>query len=70
MAVISRAKHLRAMLKAHGLILAAFDPGCAFYIKDERWPKNPRYLHFDGAQWGWLEPLLVELTQLRKDRNR
>jgi hypothetical protein len=70
-----RAKHLRELLLEFGAVLCGFDPGVTADIKGM--PRGfpgcgggywGEHLAFDGVAWRWLEPLLIELRNLRKQK--
>lgn len=69
-AIIKRATFLRRLLKENGLILHSFDPGVAALKKIGKNPFTKQWhtasFNFDRAEWGWLEPLLLELRKYRK----
>jgi len=56
---VARADELRGLLREFGLTLAGFDPGVL--VQTEAGGS----LQFDGAQWRFLEPLLMELRERR-----
>lgn len=69
-AIVARSKHLRELLDYFGLVLVGFDPGVS-----ARNPNATDYFkrlsyNFDSQEWAWLEPLLVELRDLRIYRKR
>lgn len=72
-AITDRADFLRSLLSDFGAVLSGFDPGVSANLKgfppgcsgaagNGYWGEH---LNFNAAQWGWLEPLLVELRQFR-----
>lgn len=69
-AIIKRATFLRRLLKENGLILGGFDPGVLAIKRvgknhfTKKW--HTVSLNFDSHEWGWLEPLLLELRKHRK----
>jgi hypothetical protein len=68
-AIIKRATHLRRLLKENGLILGGFYPGVLAYKKigkDFDGRDRCVSLNFESPEWGWLEPLLLELRKLRR----
>jgi len=66
--ICNRATFLRELLKEFGAVLCGFDPGASAMVKgvsgkgDGYWGEQ---LSFDGLEWKWLEPLLVELRERR-----
>lgn len=66
-ALIARMGFLRELLKEFGATLAGYDPGVTAFLPDGR--RGNGYmgesLAFDGNEWAWLEPLLLELRGLR-----
>lgn len=71
-ALLARMKDLRELLAEFGLRLSGYDPGVTALINDkpglrgDGWGGEP--ITFDSVEWKWLEPLLVELRQLRASR--
>lgn len=63
--IIKRANFLRRLLKEFDAKLSGFDPGVLMYIPDG-FGKFVHSVQFDGLQWSWIEPLLIELCELRK----
>ncbi len=55
---VARMDYLRELLKEFGATLRGYDPGIAAIHNGTR-------LDFEGAEWAWLEPLLVELRERR-----
>jgi hypothetical protein len=72
-AIIARAAHLRSLLAEFGVTLAGFDPGVTANIigKPAGSPGMRgagfwgEHLSFSAREWGWLEPLLIELRERR-----
>lgn len=68
--IINRANHLRTLLQEFGAQLYGFDPGVSAQLID--YPEARGHgafsepLSFNSTEWQWLEPLLVELRELRK----
>jgi hypothetical protein len=69
--ICARAKFLRELLSEFGATLVGFDPGVTADLKGA--PRGMRgngcwgeHLSFDGSEWKWVEPLLVELRNLRR----
>lgn len=68
--LVARMKEIRDLIAEFGLVLYGHDPGITATIKDkpglrgDGWAGEP--IAFDGVEWGWLEPLLVELRRRRK----
>ena len=57
--IIARSRHLRELLEEFDADLIGFDPGVlAFH--------DGVSIKFDANEWAWLEPLLIELRELRK----
>lgn len=66
--LLKRMSFLRDLLKDLGANLSGYDPGVSDYLPDGLrgegyWGES---LSFDGNEWKWLEPLLVELRDRRK----
>jgi hypothetical protein len=70
--ICKRAKFLRELLSEFGATLVGFDPGVTADIKG--FPRSlpgsgagfwGEHMSFDSAEWKWLEPLLMELRELR-----
>jgi len=61
--LLKRMHDAREILLEFGLRLCGFDPGVTAF-EDQR----SGSLSFEKREWAWLEPLLIELRDLRKDR--
>jgi hypothetical protein len=70
-AIHAEAKRLRALLKAFGLTLGGWNPGVLAFQPTGRFDYHGRptstSLSFERREWAWLEPLLIELRQRRRD---
>lgn len=77
--LVKRMTFLRRLLKEFKAQLHGYDPGVSFLVKNgKRWlpsttpfkaPKEIdhwKVFHTDGADWKWLEPLLIELRTFRR----
>lgn len=64
-AIIARGDFLRELLGEFGARLSGWDPGV---LATWQAPEYGAYvpLDFTRGQWAWLEPLLVELRDLRE----
>ena len=66
-AIIKRMEFLRDLLKEFGAVLSGYDPGVTAYLPNH--PRGEGYmgesLDFNKCEWRWLEPLLIELRQVR-----
>ena len=60
---MARMTELRELLAEFGLSLRAYDPGVS---ASQKIGTKDLSLDFDGVEWAWLEPLLVELRDRRK----
>ena len=69
-AILKRMTFVRRLLKENGLILAGYDPGVLAVRRIGKNPFTKQWhtvsLNFESAEWGWLEPLLLELRKLRR----
>ncbi|RJQ25050.1 hypothetical protein C4577_06605 [Candidatus Parcubacteria bacterium] len=63
-AIVKRMEEIRELLKEFDAILYGYDPGVSFFIKN----CNSESLHLDKHHWEWLEPLLKELREHRKNK--
>lgn len=67
-ALAERMMFLRELFKEFGAQLSGYDPGVTAYLPGR--PRGRGYmgeqLAFEDMEWAWLEPLLVELRELRK----
>ena len=66
-AIQERAKFLRELLQEFGSRLSGFDPGVSALLpgKGRGGGWAGEQLSFDSLEWGWLEPLLIELRNRR-----
>ena len=68
--MVARMKEIRELIAEFGLTLSGYDPGITALLKGnprlrgDGWGGEP--ITFDGTEWKWLEPLLVELRMHRK----
>lgn len=71
--ICARMKFLRELLSEFGARLVGIDPGLTADIKGL--PRSfpgigagfwGEHMAFDDTEWKWLEPLLVELRELRR----
>jgi hypothetical protein len=71
--IIARTTFLRMLLREFGATLSGFDPGVTAILKVKGrivrgrgfWGES---MNFDGTEWSWLEPLLMELYLRRKGK--
>ncbi len=73
--IVARTSEVRRLLSEFGVMLSGFNPGISGYFKDGR-TRSYRGAGGEGywgepisineATWGWLEPLLKELSERRK----
>lgn len=63
--VVDRLYEVRDLLKEFGSTLYGFDPGVGATCPNNKY----RSLSFEAHEWGWLEPLLKELLDLREKRS-
>lgn len=65
--LIAERDELRDILGAFGATLSGWDPGVTAYLPNEI--RGDGYmgesLTFDGIEWAWLKPLLIELRDRR-----
>lgn len=66
-AIVERMKEIRELFTEFGLILLGFGPGVVAYSCDK---KKTRTFDFEAHEWEWLEPLLIELRNLRRNQTR
>lgn len=67
--LIKRGEFLKKLMKEFDARLSAFDPGVMAIPEEEIDPKTSAYRHalsFQGYEWAWLEPLLIELRNYRE----
>jgi len=68
-ALLNRMDELRSLLKEFGAVLSGFDPGISACLPGQKgngyWGET---LNFNGVEWTWLEPLLIELRNYRKTK--
>lgn len=69
-----RMKEINALLNEFNADLNGYDPGVTAYIRGQK-PYHigaagagymGEHLDFSRTEWKWLEPLLIELRDLRK----
>ena len=58
-----RMKFLRELLRDFDLRLHGYEPGVSAIMGHKPFPTM---LDFGYSEWKWLEPLLIELRELRK----
>lgn len=71
--VVKRIQKTQKLLSKFGLKAYAFDPGVACYVIEEingRKPHSNSNIEFNSDTWKWLEPLLKELVQLRREKKK
>lgn len=73
----ARAKDLRELFAEFGAHLSGFDPGAtAFLVREPVVAYGQgsgcfgEHLSFNSPQWGWLEPLLKELREYRRQSGK
>lgn len=66
--LIAERDELRPLLAEFGATLCGWDPGVTAYlpnkVRGDGWMGES--LTFDGNEWAWLKPLLIELREARK----
>jgi hypothetical protein len=62
-----RAKKINHLLKNFGLHLMGLDPGILARKHNDM---DLMSYNFDANEWAWLEPLLIELRNFRKTKER
>lgn len=72
--LVARMKEIRELIAEFGLTLRGFDPGVTASFKDNPAIRGRGYwgeaVSFDTNEWKWLEPLLKELLEYRKEKAR
>lgn len=58
-----RMEEIKSLLNEFGLSLVAFDPG----VGAARYEPYYQYIDMDYSTWLWIEPLLKELRDKRKN---
>lgn len=66
--VVKKIQKTQKLLNQFGAKAYAFDPGVRCYIEGIGDPRGD--LDFGSTEWEWLEPLLQELVQFRKEKQR
>lgn len=69
--IVARMDFLRALLSEFGASLSGYQPGVTAYLKDQRFSGGGymgEALDFNYSEWEWLEPLLVELRDFRRQK--
>jgi hypothetical protein len=68
--LVARMKEIRELIAEFGLVLYGHDPGITATLKDKPGLRGDGWggesITFDGIEWAWLEPLLVELREHRR----
>jgi hypothetical protein len=68
--IITRMKEIKELLSEFGLRLSGFDPGVSATFEDKTVRGDGYFgepIQFNGTEWAWLEPLLIELRDHRKN---
>jgi hypothetical protein len=67
---IERINGIRKLLKYFKVEAYGFDPGILCFYRVDGLIVHEMHMRFDAAQWEWLEPLLKELQQYRKNESK
>lgn len=59
--IIDKSKFLHKLLYTFNVTLLGFNPGVLGSLG------NDRSINFNGIEWSWLEPLLIELKERREN---
>lgn len=66
-ATVARVEKLQKLLQYFGVELISCDPGfCGTIPVPDSKYKRTYTVSVDGSTWSWLEPLLIELKELRE----
>lgn len=72
--LLARMKEIRELIAEFGLILRGYDPGISASVKANPGLRGRGYwgeaVSFDNNEWKWLEPLLNELRDYRRQKAR
>ena len=66
--IVKRMDELRALLHEFDARLSGYDPGVTAFLNaqgSQRVGWAGEHLDFSRTEWGWLEPLLIELREYR-----
>lgn len=67
--IVTRIKKIQELLSHFKVKAYAFDPGVACYYKINGLIIHETHMSFGDTEWRWLEPLLMELLEYRKEKN-
>lgn len=68
--LLARMAEIRELISQFGLTLSGYDPGITASLTEKPEQRGRGYwgeaISFEDAEWKWLEPLLKELSLLRR----